>query len=122
MGAAKSLWAPVQGDPVFMRRVNGSLTMELGGRNRSASGLSYNRAIESSAWQAPSPGSEIAVQPTVRTSVLSTILLTTLSSSGSRLSASACLCCSTSTRAACHADQCPETTPKAKELTRTQRS
>ena len=27
MGAIKSLWASVQGDPVFMRRVNGWLTM-----------------------------------------------------------------------------------------------
>jgi hypothetical protein len=27
MGVAKSLWASVQGDPVFMRRVNGWLTM-----------------------------------------------------------------------------------------------
>ena len=27
MGAIKSLWAAVQGDPVFMRRVNGWLTI-----------------------------------------------------------------------------------------------
>jgi len=27
MGAIKSLWASVQGDPVFMRRVNGWLTI-----------------------------------------------------------------------------------------------
>ncbi len=27
MGVMKSLWASVQGDPVFMRRVNGWLTM-----------------------------------------------------------------------------------------------
>ena len=27
MGIAKSLWASVQGDPVFMRRVNGWLTI-----------------------------------------------------------------------------------------------
>ena len=27
MGLAKSLWASVQGDPVFMRRVNGWLTI-----------------------------------------------------------------------------------------------
>lgn len=27
MSAAKSLWASIQGDPVFMRRVNGWLTM-----------------------------------------------------------------------------------------------
>jgi hypothetical protein len=27
MGAIKSIWASVQGDPVFMRRVNGWLTM-----------------------------------------------------------------------------------------------
>ena len=27
MGVARSLWASVQGDPVFMRRVNGWLTM-----------------------------------------------------------------------------------------------
>ncbi len=27
MGVAKSLWASVQGDPVFMRRVNGWLTV-----------------------------------------------------------------------------------------------
>jgi hypothetical protein len=27
MGTIKSLWAAVQGDPVFMRRVNGWLTM-----------------------------------------------------------------------------------------------
>jgi hypothetical protein len=27
MGTVKSLWASVQGDPVFMRRVNGWLTM-----------------------------------------------------------------------------------------------
>jgi hypothetical protein len=27
MGVAKSLWASVQGDPVFMRRVNGWLAM-----------------------------------------------------------------------------------------------
>jgi hypothetical protein len=27
MGTMKSLWASVQGDPVFMRRVNGWLTM-----------------------------------------------------------------------------------------------
>jgi hypothetical protein len=27
MGAVKSLWASVQGDPVFMRRVNGWLTL-----------------------------------------------------------------------------------------------
>ena len=27
MGVAKSLWESVQGDPVFMRRVNGWLTM-----------------------------------------------------------------------------------------------
>ena len=27
MGTAKSLWASIQGDPVFMRRVNGWLTI-----------------------------------------------------------------------------------------------
>ena len=27
MGPVKSLWAAVQGDPVFMRRVNGWLTI-----------------------------------------------------------------------------------------------
>ena len=27
MGVTKSLWASIQGDPVFMRRVNGWLTM-----------------------------------------------------------------------------------------------
>jgi hypothetical protein len=27
MGVAKSLWASVQGDPIFMRKVNGWLTM-----------------------------------------------------------------------------------------------
>lgn len=27
MGVAKSVWASIQGDPVFMRRVNGWLTM-----------------------------------------------------------------------------------------------
>jgi hypothetical protein len=27
MGAIKSLWAAVQGDPIFMRRVNGWLTL-----------------------------------------------------------------------------------------------
>jgi hypothetical protein len=46
---------------------------------------------------------------TALTSVRSTILATTFSSTGSCARSSASRCCVTSTRAACHVDQCPDT-------------